>query len=81
MSGRAQHLAIVSTVLLVVAGVTIVLGQSEDIGWVLAIVLVVAHLSVITVVWSAIRRLLARRRQRSFAASDAPSLAQEGRAH
>jgi membrane protein DedA with SNARE-associated domain len=62
MSSRAQHLIIVGTVILVAVGVTIYLGRTDDIGWVLAIVIVAAHLGVITVLARTARRLMLRSR-------------------
>lgn len=62
MSGRTQHLLIVSTVLLVAIGATIQVGRSEDVAWVTAIIFVTAHVGVIGGIWAWVRRRIARRR-------------------
>lgn len=70
MMSPRQHLIIVGTVLLVAAFVTFQLGRTESIGWVLAVVIVVAHIGVITMLAKGARQLVARRKRQRDGTSD-----------
>jgi hypothetical protein len=61
MSDAMRRHVILATVLVVAVGATIHLGRTEDIGWVLAIVIVGAHVGVASAAWVGVRRARARR--------------------
>lgn len=64
MSATVRNHIIMAAVLVVSIGAVIHLGRTEDIGWIVAVVIVATHVGVIGAAWAWGRRVLVKRRDR-----------------